>query len=337
MQRAFSELEELEAVVARLGDRAQCRVVDTVVHKGREFPIHCIRLGSESPEVPVLAFFGGIHGLEKIGTEVILAYMQTVAALLDWDEEFNARLAKSRLVFMPIVNPVGVFRGTRCNGNGVDLMRNSPVESVGKTRLYSGQRLSARLPWYRGDESRMEKEAQALCRVVHDELFPAPLAIAVDLHSGFGIQDRLWFPYASNRTPYPDIAKACALKQLFDACYPHHVYKIEPMSQEYVISGDLWDYLYDDYAARHAGGKLFLPLTLEMGSWLWLRKNPTHLFQRHGLFHPLLPHRQQRIMRRHLTLFDFLYRCLLYPGAWAILAPERQQTLHRQALANWYA
>lgn len=336
MQRAFSELDELETVVARLGSRARCRVVETVACKGREFPIHCISLGSERPDAPVLAFFGGIHGLEKIGTEVILAYMQTIAALLDWDEEFNTRLTKSRLVFMPIVNPVGVFRGTRCNGNGVDLMRNSPIESVGKTRLYSGQRLSARLPWYRGDESRMEKEAQALCRVVHDELFPATLAIAVDLHSGFGIQDRLWFPYASNRTPYPDIAEACALKQLFDACYPHHVYKIEPMSQEYVISGDLWDYLYDDHVARRARGKLFLPLTLEMGSWLWLRKNPTHLFQRHGLFHPLLPHRQQRIMRRHLTLFDFLYRCLLHPGAWAILDPERQQILRGQALANWY-
>jgi hypothetical protein len=46
----------------------------------------------------------------------------------------------------------------------------------------------------------MEKEAQALCRVVDQHLFNSPLSIALDLHSGFGIQDRLWFPYASRKT-----------------------------------------------------------------------------------------------------------------------------------------
>ena len=333
----FPELEQLEAVAELLGDRARCEIVETIRHKQHLFPIHCISLGSTRPDAPVLAYFGGVHGLEKIGSEVLLSYLQTVAALLDWDEEFNRRLEHSRLIFMPIVNPVGVVRGTRCNGHGVDLMRNSPIESVGNTRLYSGQRFSNKLPWYRGDESQMELEAQALCRVVHRELFDAPLAIAVDLHSGFGIHDRLWFPYASCRTPYPGIADAYALKQLFDRCYPHHFYKIEPMSQEYVISGDLWDYLYDQHADRHGSQRLFLPLTLEMGSWAWLRKNPTHLFQRHGLFHPLLPHRQQRILRRHLTLFDFLYRSLLNPGAWAHPDLDLRQIRRQKALELWYA
>ncbi|WP_445370861.1 M14 family zinc carboxypeptidase [Methylomonas sp. HW2-6] len=335
-QRPFPELEQLETIVARLGSRAQCEVVETVEHAGRRFPIHCLTIGSTAPDVPVLAYFGGVHGLEKIGSEVILAYLHTLCELLDWDEELNQRLSKARLVFMPLVNPVGVFRGTRCNGRGVDLMRNSPIESDGNTRLYSGQRLSPKLPWYRGDESKMEKEAQALCRVVHRHLFDAPLAIAVDLHSGFGIHDRLWFPYASRQTPFPDLADAYALKQLFDRCYPHHFYKIEPMSQEYVISGDLWDYLYDDFTDRYRQRKLFLPLTLEMGSWLWLRKSPTHLFQRHGLFHPLLPHRQQRILRRHLTLFDFLFRCLLYPNRWAKFDESQRELNQSQALELWY-
>lgn len=336
-QQPFPELEQLEALIDQFGHRIRCEVVERIPYKETQFPIHCLSLGSTSPDVPVLAFFGGVHGLEKIGSEILLSYLRTILQLLDWDEEFNTRLEKSRLVFMPIVNPVGVFRGSRSNGHGVDLMRNSPIESVGNTRLYSGQRLSPRLPWYRGDESRMEKEAQALCRVVHQQLFEAPLSIAVDLHSGFGIHDRLWFPYASTQTPFPGIAEAYALKQLFDRCYPHHFYKIEPMSQEYVISGDLWDYLYDDFVDRHGSSKrTFLPLTLEMGSWLWLRKNPTHLFQRHGLFHPLLPHRQQRILRRHLTLFDFLYRSLLYPSQWTELDPQQQQLHRRQALALWY-
>jgi hypothetical protein len=182
----------------------------------------------------------------------------------------------------------------------------------------------------------MEKESQALCRVVHKHLFDAPLSIAIDLHSGFGIHDRLWFPFASCKKPLPSLAEAYAWKQLFDRCYPNHFYKIEPMSQEYVISGDLWDYLYDEFEQRHEGQKLFLPLTLEMGSWLWLRKSPLHLFQRHGLFHPLLPHRQQRILRRHFTLFDFLYRSLLYPKQWAHLQQTQKDTCRQQALALWY-
>jgi hypothetical protein len=334
--RQFFELEQLERIIEQFGGRARVQVVERIRYKHREFPIYCLILGSMQPDAPVLAYFGGVHGLEKIGSEVILSYLQTIIRLLEWDEEFAARLEKSRLVFVPIVNPVGVYRGTRSNGNGVDLMRNSPVEGVGKIRLYSGHRLSPRLPWYRGDETHMENESQALCRIVHEHLFNAPLSIAVDLHSGFGIHDRLWFPYASRKMPFASIAEAYALKNLFDRCYPHHIYKIEPMSQEYVISGDLWDYLYDDFLKQNSKNKLFIPLTLEMGSWIWLRKSPMHLFLRHGLFHPLLPHRQQRVLRRHLILFDFLHRSLLYPEKWASLNEQQKSLCEQQALELWY-
>ena len=335
--KAFAELEQLESLIEQLGNRAKTEIVSRIPYKNREFPIYSIVLGSMQPDVPVLAFFGGVHGLEKIGSEVILSYLQTIIHLLKWDEEFSARLEKSRLVFMPIINPVGVFRGTRSNGNGVDLMRNAPIEGIGNTKLYSGHRLSPKLPWYRGDTAQMETEAQALCQVVQQHLFNAPLSIALDLHSGFGIHDRLWFPYASSKKPFPGISEAHALKQSFDDCYPNHFYKIEPMSQEYVINGDLWDYLYDRFMQTAPEQQVFMPLTLEMGSWLWLRKSPLHLFQRHGLFHPLLPHRQQRILRRHFTLFDFLYRSLLYPTQWTLLN-NQQSDLHKQrALALWYA
>jgi hypothetical protein len=288
-------------------------------------------------DAPVLAYFGGVHGLEKIGSEIILAYLQTIVHLLDWDEEFTTRLKNARLVFVPIVNPVGVYQGTRCNGNGVDLMRNAPIDGIGTIKLYSGHRLSPRLPWYRGDETQMETEAQALCSVINKYLFKAPLSIAIDLHSGFGIRDRLWFPYASSKIPMPNLPEAFAWKKLFDRCYPHHFYKIEPMSEEYVINGDLWDYLYDDFLQNNEKTALFMPLTLEMGSWLWLRKNPLQLFQRYGLFHPLTPHRQQRILRRHLTLFDFLFRSLLYPEQWAYLSAEKKNDYNSAAKARWYA
>ncbi len=332
----FPELQQLELLIEQFGDRAQTEVIERISHKGLEFPIHCITIGSTKPDVPVLAFFGGVHGLEKIGSELILSYMQTLCNLLDWDEEFLARLEKSRLVFVPIVNPVGVYLGTRSNGNGVDLMRNSPVEGIDAARLYSGQRLTPRLPWYRGDSAKMEKEALALCRVVYGHLFPSPLSIALDLHSGFGIKDRLWFPYASRRLPFPFIAEMVALKDLFDRCYRHHVYKIEPISQEYVINGDLWDYLLDNFVQDSQNKGLFLPVTLEMGSWMWLRKNPRHLFLRHGLFHPLRPHRMNRVFRRHFLLFDFLHRSLLSPAKWAWLDAVQKTSLEKKAFGLWY-
>lgn len=337
LKKAFAELDQLEFLIGQLGDRARVETVGLIPYKKREFPIYNIVMGSQRTDAPVLAFFGGVHGLEKIGSEVILSYLHTIVQLLDWDEELAKRLQSSRLVFMPIINPVGVFNGTRCNGNGVDLMRNAPIEGSGNTKLYSGHRLSPKLPWYRGDGTQMEAEAQALCHVVQQYLFNAPLSIALDLHSGFGIHDRLWFPYASCKKPFPGIAEAHALKSLFDRCYPNHFYKIEPMSQEYVINGDLWDYLYDSFMQSNNTQRLFMPLTLEMGSWLWLRKSPLHLFQRHGLFHPLLPHRQQRILRRHFTLFDFLYRSLLYPAKWAELNGHQKDLNKQQAMALWYA
>lgn len=330
------ELERLERVIRQLGDRADCQVLARVRYRQQEFPIHCVSMGSKQPDAPVLALFGGVHGLEKIGSEVILSYLETICGLLEWDEEYAVRLQRSRLLFVPIVNPVGVYIGTRANGNGVDLMRNAPVESEGANRLYCGHRLSRRLPWYRGNEEEMEVEAKALCQVVEKQLFNSKLSIALDLHSGFGIRDRLWFPYASRKTPFDFLAETLALKNNFDRCYPNHIYKFEPTSAEYLINGDLWDYLFDRFMQQNADRRLFLPLTLEMGSWLWLRKSPLHLFSRHGLFHPLRPHRQQRIQRRHFLLFDFLHRCLLFPGFWTCLSHQQREANLRQALGLWY-
>ena len=82
----FPELEQLERIIERFGDKARTQVIERIHYKDHEFPIHCITLGSTQPDAPVLAFFGGVHGLEKIGSEVILAYMETISQLLDWDE-----------------------------------------------------------------------------------------------------------------------------------------------------------------------------------------------------------------------------------------------------------
>ena len=79
--------------------------------------------------------------------------------------------------------------GTRANPKGVDLMRNAPVDSMERVPwLVGGQRISPRLPWYRGQEDDpMEPESQALCEVVRRDLLTRRFGVSVDCHSGFGM------------------------------------------------------------------------------------------------------------------------------------------------------
>jgi hypothetical protein len=336
--RRLPELATLERLTRSIQTRARVEVVAHVRHRGVELPIPTIVIGSEDKTAPCLGLFGGVHGLERIGSEVVTAWLQTVSELMTWDETFQARLERSRLVFMPIVNPIGMYFTRRSNGNGVDLMRNAPVEAEEPPAfLLGGHRISPRLPWYRGesDPERMEIESKALCDFVAREIFPSRLALTVDVHSGFGSVDRLWFPYAKTKKPPPHLHEITAFKRLLDRSYPNHIYRIEPQALQYTTHGDLWDWLYDRKPIESAGG-LYIPWTLELGSWLWLKKNPRQLFSSLGPFNPLKPHRLSRILRRHFTLFDFLHRAILSPAAWTDLDQLKRAELGHRALDLWY-
>jgi hypothetical protein len=80
---------------------------------------------------------------------------------------------------------------------------------------------------------------------------------------------------------------------------------------------------------------VFLPLTLEMGSWIWVKKNPRQIFSRQGIFNPLIQHRQQRVLRRHLSWLDFLARAASGYRRWSPTGAERERH-HESALALWY-
>jgi len=329
------ELKQISELIARAGRRLRSEVVCEVRQGGESWPLHCLELGSTAADVPVLGFFGGIHGVERIGTQVLLAFLHTLVERLQWDEELPRLLRRVRLVFMPLINPGGMARQTRSNPAGVDLMRNAPVDARGPVPLLlGGQRLSRRLPWFRGVPGEpMQPEAQALCQVVEERLLRHPFSLAIDCHSGFGVRDHLWFPYAHTREPIGCLGEIYALRNLFRATHPHHsLYVIEPQSRHYTTHGDLWDYLYDRSRLSAAG--LFLPLTLEMGSWLWMKKNPRQMFQLPGIFNPILPHRQQRVLRRHLTLFDFLIRAAISHPRWLPRGEERA-ALFDEARSYW--
>lgn len=330
------ELAELQALIADAGPRLQSCVLCESRAGARRFPVHALSLGSDDPAAPAVGFFGGVHGLERIGAEVVLAYLRSLIRRLVWDTVLQQQLRTLRLVFMPLVNPAGLWLGTRANGSGVDLMRNAPVEAREPVPfLIGGQRVSARLPWYRGDEgAAMQPESAALCALVEDELLgQRPFSLAIDCHSGFGTRDRLWFPYAHTAAPIEHLPELYALHHIFEQSHVHHQYLFEPQSRQYLTHGDLWDHLY--LRAQQQAPRSFLPLTLEMGSWLWIKKNPRQLFSRYGIFNPLIRHRQQRVMRRHIALLDFFTRAASSHAEW-LPPPADRESQREQALKLWY-
>lgn len=335
-QQTTSELEELDRIAAMAAAPVEVRSLCRISIGGQEIPVHAFFIGNPDPEVPAIGFFGGVHGLERIGADVVIAYLQSVIGRLRWDTTLHAQLERLRLVFVPIVNPGGMARRTRANPNGVDLMRNAPLDAVLRPpALIGGHRIGPGLPWYRGPNGGpMEIESQALCELVEAELFNHCFSIAVDCHSGFGLSDRIWFPYAHSNVPMPHLAEMHALMEILDETHSHHRYVFEPQSCQYLAHGDLWDYLY--LRSLQLGERPFLPVTLEMGSWLWVKKNPRQLFSRHGIFNPLIEHRRQRVLRRHLAWLDFMARAASGHALW--LPQGDQRSRHRDlAMRRWYA
>jgi hypothetical protein len=123
------------------------------------------------------------------------------------------------------------------------------------------------------------------------------------------MQDQIWYPYAGQNNPFPRLRDIASLQELFDNSYPHHHhYLFSQQSDHYITHGDLWDWIFDYRFARDS--KPFLPLTLELGSWLWLKKNPKQFLNRIGYFHPTVEYRRSRVLRQHFVLFDFLIKAM---------------------------
>ncbi len=327
------ELRQLQALVKELAGRADIHVCHEVSVAGQVLPIYAIAIGSQDKRHPALGLFGGIHGLERIGSQVVISFLRSLVHRLHWDKALQQLLPELRLVFMPLLNPGGMLLGSRANPNGVDLMRNAPIDADSRVPfLLGGHRYSKRLPWFRGQHKHtMEAENLALCQVVHDELLSREFSIAIDCHSGFGLTDRVWFPYAHTAHPIPHLAEILALEELFENSHPNHRYLFEPQARQYRTHGDVWDYLYQQTPAGHT----FLPLTLEMGSWLWVKKNPRQLLSRFGMFNPIAEHRLHRVLRRHHGWLDFLMRATSSHQSWCAQGPGRLR-LQERAINRWY-
>jgi Zinc carboxypeptidase len=292
-------------------DLANVRTHSFVEFNSKKYPLASIQFGN--PNAPALVIVGGVHGLERIGAQLAVSLLKSFYERLSWDKIAQDFLQHVQLVFVPLVNPIGYFEITRSNGQGIDLMRNAPIETEGKAPfLLGGHRYSNRLPWYRGESTAYETEF--LLSVMKEVLSSSPTVISVDIHSGFGFRDQLWFPFAYSQKEFSQLAELSLFFELFEKSHPYHIYKIEPQSMNYMTHGDIWDYCYLQFKKPE---QVYLPLTLEMGSWIWVKKNPLQIFSKAGLFNPMKQHRINRTMRRHRPLFDFLIHSLISHEVWS--------------------
>lgn len=304
----MSGLAEIQFFRERYKSELIFKSIDTVFCNEGSFEIPYIELKPTTAKVKgkerfTLLLVAGVHGLERIGVTVLMHYLEHVLATSRWNSAVRSMLSAARIVALPALNPSGVHAGRRSNANGVDLMRNAPVQAETPIPFLGGQTLSPQLPYYRG-RGEVEVESRALIGVVQELLDCSAGLIALDLHSGFGARDRVWTPWSMSSALPPHWDHYLTLEKALNESFPDHVYKFERQSQSYQTDGDLWDYLLIENQNR--GGPLFMPLTLEMGSWNWLKKAPWRALSKMGWFHPVAPHRVQRVCRRHLTLLDFL-------------------------------
>ena len=217
LERKLPEWILLEKLALESVTLGRLEVLDWTSDGKFELPLLALSFGNQDPNAPVLGLYGGVHGLERIGSQVVLSLLSSFSEMLLWDRLLQEALSRIRVVFFPLVNPWGTFHKRRSNAQGIDLMRNAPVDSVeNPTWLVGGHRLSPRLPWYRGPiDSPMQIEAQALVDFTREQAANSRRVVTLDFHSGFGAMDQIWFPYAKSLQPFRHLPELYALKEAF--------------------------------------------------------------------------------------------------------------------------
>lgn len=90
------------------------------------------------------------------------------------------------------------------------------------------------------------------------------------------------------------------------------MYRIEPMAKSYQTHGDLWDaalLAFQDKTLQQKPQRrsLFMPFTLEVGTWHELRKSPRRLFSREAIFNPPRESRKAYLKAHRALLWDFIH------------------------------
>ena len=82
---SLAELAELQRILETAPAQVEHRTVLTVSTGGERFCVPVISMGVRDQAAPAVGFFGGVHGLERIGSGVVLACLRILVARLAWD------------------------------------------------------------------------------------------------------------------------------------------------------------------------------------------------------------------------------------------------------------
>ena len=72
------ELAQLEQLIAQAPPALNAEVLAYVGHMSQKLPLYGLSLGNTAADNPAVLGVGGVHGLERIGTQVVLADLQTL-------------------------------------------------------------------------------------------------------------------------------------------------------------------------------------------------------------------------------------------------------------------
>jgi hypothetical protein len=284
----------------------------TPTRHGQRWPIYLLEIGKPAAfKRHAVSLVSGVHGLETIAIRIHLDILKNM--LNPKSAWYSERLLKGKfgIYSIPILNPAGVAAETRSNGRGVDLNRNSGIDAeAGSIPFFGGHRISPALPYYRGKT--LQRESRALFRFLRGEVWHGRRRVhtAIDLHSGYGSQNYLWWPYSFSKKP---VYQKAAFEQMAENLKANHPdYRIEPMSLSYQTHGDLWDRaLLEFETAQQTLARrkksLFLPLTLEIGTWRELRKNPARLLKKQNIFNPPSRSRKDYLREHRQLLWDIVH------------------------------
>ncbi|MCB0370971.1 MAG: DUF2817 domain-containing protein, partial [Bdellovibrionales bacterium] len=123
VRNKLPELELIENIAEKIQEFAKIEIIGESQEENLRLPIHKITFGNPDPKAPVLGLVGGVHGLERIGSQVCIALLHSLSQLSLWDDSIKKSLEKIRVFFIPVINPIGIMKKRRSNPRGVDIMR----------------------------------------------------------------------------------------------------------------------------------------------------------------------------------------------------------------------
>lgn len=273
---------------------------------GEDNPIYAACLGDGDFRKPELLFLSGVHPMEFIGPRMSFEVLREAAGR-GKDSHIGQMLTQMNVWFLPSLNPDGYIRVQRQlasppgivyhrkNARGVDLNRNFPTAFY--KHAYTAKPFAGSMfpfsPYHRGKEPCSEPESRAF----RDFVFGRNFKMTIDLHS-FG--NVLMYPYG-----YTD--KKCRDEDTFRIIGREIIKRQKPLkyrliqaSKHYEISGDICDWLYDEFR--------ILAFCMELGGLGADVSNPKTVINPFYWANPVSPHGiVENNLDALLYLFDVLY------------------------------